>query len=442
MTASSTYAMSDEQERASAVNAVDAEPNHEKHDRDHEEQSPTPASRLQREGLFAWLQVAGAFVLNLNTWGLLNTFGVFQTFYQLDLLRYETPSNIAWIGSTQAFLLFLVSLGAGPAFDRGYVRPLIWIGSFLFILGMFLVSITSQYWQVFLTQALLMGVGFGCVYLPAPAIVSQYFHTRAALAMGAASTGSAIGGIIYPIIFTKLQPHVGFGWATRVLAFIFLGTSLIPVFLMKSKEPPGPTRNIIDRDAFRDAPYLLFATGLFFGFTGFYIVLNYIQLFAIEHSIPTSIANNVLVIINASSLVGRLGGGFYADKIGSIHAQSLAAFIAAILTYALLAINTAAGLVVYSILFGFTAGTFTGLPATGVVSLSADKTKIGTRLGMVLAYVGVGVLVGNPIAGAILGRNGNWTGLITFCASLLIVSGGTIVASRVMKVGWRLDSKM
>ncbi|KAI1159290.1 hypothetical protein F5B18DRAFT_637511 [Nemania serpens] len=125
--------------------------------------------------------------------GLLNTFGVFQTFYQLDLLRYETPSNIAWIGSTQAFLLFLVSLGAGPAFDRGYVSPLIWIGFFLLVLGMFLVSITSQYWQVFLTQSLLMGVGFGCVYLPAPAIVSQYFYARAGLAMGAASTGSAIG---------------------------------------------------------------------------------------------------------------------------------------------------------------------------------------------------------------------------------------------------------
>lgn len=97
---------------------------------------------------------------------------------------------------------------------------------------------------------------------------------------------------------------------------------------------------------------------------------------------------------------------------------------------------------VYSILFGFTAGTFTYLPATGVVHPSDDKTKIGKHLGMVLAYVGVGVLVGNPIAGAILGRNGNWTGLITFCAPLLVILGGSIVVSRVMKVGWRLDTEI
>ncbi|KAI1177764.1 MFS general substrate transporter [Nemania sp. FL0916] len=427
----------EEKEKPLAGNALDAELNREGRGEDSATAPPLP-----KEDLFAWLQVAGGFVLNLNTWGLLNTFGVFQTFYQLDLLRTESPSTISWIGSTQAFLLFLVSLGAGPAFDRGYVAALLWIGSFLIVLGMFLLSITSQYWQVFLTQALLMGVGFGCVYLPAPAIVSQYFHARAALAMGATSTGSAIGGIIYPIIFTQLQPRLGFGWATRILGFIILATSLIPVLLMKSKASPGPTRSIVDRDAFKDGPYLLFGVGLFFGFTGFYIVLNYIQLFAIEHSIPTSIANNVLVIINASSLVGRLVGGFYADKIGSIHVQGLVAIIAAVLTYSLLAIRTAAGLIVYSILFGFTAGTFTGLPATGIVRLSADKNKIGTRLGMTLAFVGIGVLVGNPIAGAILGRNGNWTGLIAFCASILVISGATIFASRIMKVGWRLDVRI
>ncbi|KAI0817304.1 MFS general substrate transporter [Xylaria sp. FL0064] len=404
---------------------------------------PSPDSPHPPEDWVAWLQVAGAFVLNLNTWGLLNTFGVFQTFYQLHLLRSQTPSNIAWIGSIQAFLLFLVSLGAGPAFDSGHLRLLLWVGSFVITLGMFLVSITSQYWQLFLTQSLLMGIGFGCIYLPAPAVISQYFHVRASLAQGVASTGSAIGGIIYPIVFTQLQPCIGFGWAVRVLGFILLTTSLIPVLAMKSKASPKAIGNIIDREALSDGPFLSFVTGLFFGYTGFYIVLNYIQLLAIDHSIATSsLANYLLVIINASSLAGRVVGGFYADRIGSIHAQALACLIAALLTYSLLAIHNAPGLVVYSILFGFCSGTFTGLPAAGVVSLSVDKSKIGTRLGMTLAYVGVGVLVGNPIAGAILGRHGNWTGLIVFCASLLVVSGAAILASRIMKVGWGLKRKL
>ncbi|KAI1177092.1 MFS general substrate transporter [Nemania sp. FL0916] len=410
---------------------------------DYQNESSPPSPPPPKEDLFAWSQVVAGFVINLNTWGFLNTFGVFQTFYQLHLLQSESSSNIAWIGSTQAFFLFLISLGAGPAFDRGYLRPLLWVGSALIILGMFLVGVSSQYYQVFLTQAVLMGLGFGSIYLPAPAVVSQYFDKRAALAQSLASTGSSIGGIIYPITFAQLQPRIGFGWATRVLGFIIVGTSAIPLLLMKSKASPKPSRDILDRNVFRDLSFILFVTGLFFGFMGFYVVFNYIQLFAIHRSISTaSLDSYLLVIVNASSLVGRVIGGYYSDKIGSIHMQALVNLIAAILSYSLLAVYSTAGLVIYSVLFGAASGVFTGLPAAGVVTLSPDKSKIGTRLGLTLVYVGIGVLVGNPIAGAILGQNNNWVGLVVFCATLLFGSSVLILASRVAKVGTGFKHKL
>lgn len=81
-----------------------------------------------------------------------------------------------------------------------------------------------------------------------------------------------------------------------------------------------------------------------------------------------------------------------------------------------------------------------GLLATGVVNLSADKRKIGTRLGMTLAFVGVGVLVSIPIAGAILGEDKTWTGLACWCGALLVASGVGMVLARVAKVGIGLKS--
>jgi hypothetical protein len=48
--------------------------------------------------------------------GIVNTYGVFQTYYESDLLRTESPSNISWIGSIQAFLLLLVGVITGPLF--------------------------------------------------------------------------------------------------------------------------------------------------------------------------------------------------------------------------------------------------------------------------------------------------------------------------------------
>ncbi|KUI63432.1 Riboflavin transporter MCH5 [Cytospora mali] len=287
-----------------------------------------------------------------------------------------------------------------------------------------------------LDAAAVMRLGFGCLYLPAPAVVSQYFHKNTALAMGASSTGSALGGVIYPIVFEQLQPRIGFAWTTRVLGFILLATSLVPVLVMKSRAPPRPTRGLIDWAAFRDMPYLLLNLGVFFGFMGLYIVFYYIQLLALARTtVSSTLADYLLVIINGSSLAGRLIPGYYADRIGSINVQTSVALMGAILTFCLLAIQDAAGLVVFSVLYGFAAGAFMGLPAASVVSLSVDKSKIGTRLGMTLAFVGFGVLVSNPIAGAILGQDQDWVGLVMWCGMLLVASSVSLAASRIVKVG-------
>ncbi|PYI15804.1 MFS general substrate transporter [Aspergillus violaceofuscus CBS 115571] len=406
-----------------------------------EQSSSSSSSSVPTEDWFAWLQVLGAFCLNLNTWGLMNAFGVFQTFYELDLLALKSSSDISWIGSTQAFLMFIVSAIVGPIVDAGYVRSLLVLGAVLTVLGMCMTSLCTAYWQVFLAQALTMGLGFGCLYVPAPTIVSQYFHASTALAMGASSAGTALGGVIYPIIFTQLQPRIGFGWTTRVLALIVLVTMLIPVVLMRSRAPPTTQWSLVDRTAFRDIPYLLLNTGLILGFMGFYVILYYIQLFAIqETSVSQTITTYILVIINASSLPGRLIPGYYADRIGSINVQTVVALVGAVMTFALIAIHSTPGLIVYCVLYGFASGAFMGLPAAGVVSLSADRSKIGTQLGMTLAVVGCGVLVSTPIAGAILngghGDGRHWVGLIVWCGALLSGSVVAMATTRIWKIGF------
>ena len=69
----------------------------------------------------------------MNTWGITNTYGVFQTYYELEVLRDSTPSAISWIGSIQAFLLMLVGALTGPVYDAGYFRELLWGGSFFLV---------------------------------------------------------------------------------------------------------------------------------------------------------------------------------------------------------------------------------------------------------------------------------------------------------------------
>ena len=124
-------------------------------------------------------------------------FGVYQTYYASSLTT-ASPSAISWIGSIQAFLLFLVGTLVGPIYDAGHVRSLLIMGSFLSVFGLCMASLSHAYWQLLLTQGVLAGTGFGCLFLPGVTIVSQYFSTRKAFATGIASLGSSIGTFFTP----------------------------------------------------------------------------------------------------------------------------------------------------------------------------------------------------------------------------------------------------
>lgn len=125
--------------------------------------------------------------------GLTNAFGVFQTYYQTDLLQDHSPSQIAWIGAVQAFILIFVGVLCGPAYDAGYFVLLAWLGSFLVVFGYMMLSLCKEYWQVMLAQGLVVGFGTACLFIPSATILPQYFLKKRALANGIAASGSSMG---------------------------------------------------------------------------------------------------------------------------------------------------------------------------------------------------------------------------------------------------------
>lgn len=393
-------------------------------------------------GLIAWLQVLGSFFIFFNSWGIINTFGSYQTFYETELLRSSTPSAISWIGSLQAFLLMLVGALTGPVYDAGYFRELLIGGSFLVVLGQMMLSLCKEYWQVLLAQAFCIGAGTGALFVPSVAILSTYFTTKIASATGIAASGSSLGGVIYPIVFHKLQPQIGFGWTTRVIGFIIFATLFVPNTAMKVRVLPAQRRALLDLPAFKEIPYTLFVAGAFIGFMGLYMPFFYIQLYAIRGGITdTNLAFYLLPVLNSASVFGRIVPNFVADKVGPFNVIVPCAIISGILCFCLIPISSVAALIVLCVLFGFFSGSFVSLPPTIIVFLSLhNRGKIGTRLGMCFAVVSVGMLIGAPIGGVILDAHG-FTSVWVF-GGVLMVTGGIIMGlSRGFKVGWSLAVK-
>ncbi|OKP10853.1 hypothetical protein PENSUB_3673 [Penicillium subrubescens] len=265
-------------------------------------------------GLTAWLQVLGGFLFVLNTWGMANTFGVFQTYYSSILLTNDTPSAISWIGSIQGFLLLFVGVFSGRAFDAGYFYLVTGLGVFLSVFGMMMTSLSTKYYQVFLAQGICLGLGSGCLFTPGISLVGQYFSTRRGLATGIAASGSSVGGIIFPIVVRRLIVTVGFPWAVRAMAFIMLGTLLIGISVLKPRLPPRKSGPVVDVEAFKDPAYSTFVFGLALGFMAFFIPFFYSDSYALNIGLDSELAFYILSIMNAAGMVGRLLPNAIADK--------------------------------------------------------------------------------------------------------------------------------
>ncbi|KAK4462173.1 major facilitator superfamily domain-containing protein [Cladorrhinum samala] len=420
-----------------------ANPEKQCHPATHEELAPPPnPSRVPDGGLQAWLQVLGAIAILVNTWGLINTFGVYQAYYETSLLKSHSSSEISWIGSCQGALLFFVGVIAGPLYDRGYFRHLLIVGMFLIVFGQFMTSLCTTYWQVLLAQGFTIGIGMGMTFLPSAAIMSQYFDRRRALALGISSVGSPIAGAIFPIIFSRLEKSVGFGWATRVIAFILLGTSIVPIVFMRTRVPPsGKGRAIIDLAALRDAPYVLFVTGCFFGFLALYVPFFYITLYATSHKlVREGFAPYVVTLLNAGSIFGRIVPNALADRFGSLNLLICCMTASAVLNYGWLGVGNMGGLVVYVLLYGAFTGGVVGLTPSVFTSLAPDLRQVGTRMGMGFMVCGVAILIGTPIAGQILGadeQHARWSETRLYSALSLTVATAFYTASRYLL--WKKD---
>jgi hypothetical protein len=137
--------------------------------------------------------------------GIANTYGAFQTYYEASILHEESPSNISWIGSTQSFLLmFAGGFVTGPIFDAGYLRALVTVGAGTSVFGMMMTSISTKYWHFVLAQGITVGLGAGCLLLPAVAVMPAYFKTRRALATGIGASGSSLGTFYNSVCFCLL----------------------------------------------------------------------------------------------------------------------------------------------------------------------------------------------------------------------------------------------
>ncbi|KAM0550626.1 hypothetical protein ACHAPJ_008885 [Fusarium lateritium] len=346
-------------------------------------------------GWRAWCVVLSSHLVYMNTWGWVNSFGVFQAYYT-QLLSLPA-SKISWIGSVSVFLLFFVGALTGRLVDAGYFRWVFGVGIILQVSGIMFTSICTEYWHFLAAQGVVVGLGHSCVFTPVLAVLSTYFAKRRALAMGVAACGSPVGGMVFPSLVRVLLLKVGFAWTLRITGFVQLVTLTIALILAKPRIKPR--RSAYSRTAIEPP-------------------------FAFTESL------DLLMILNGVGVIGRLFSNWVADHIGAINVFAPHALVASILLYFWMAVSDKPGLYAWSVIYGIIAAAIQSLFPTGVSLLTEDLSKIGVRMGMAFTIASFATLTGPPIAGAIIDHENGYKGAQAFAGTVLALGAGFLIVAK------------
>jgi MFS family permease len=392
-------------------------------------------------GLDAWLCVLGGFCALFCTFGLVNCVGVFLQYYVEGPLASYGESSVSWITSTQIFVQTGTTAVWGRLFDTYGPRWLLICGTVLYVFAIMMMSLSTQYYQFFLTQSVLGGAASGAVFNCALASVPTWFFRKRGAAFGIVAAGSSLGGVCLPIMLNHLIQSVGFPWAMRAVAFLFLGMLGIACCTIKSRLPPRP-KPLVLHDYLRPftEPAMAFTMfGGFLFFWGMFLPFSYITLQAQSAGMDTNLSQYLLSILNAVSIIGRVGPGIVADRLGRFNTIIAIALLSGIITLALwIPGKSTVAIVLYGVVFGFSSGGFISLQPACIAQIS-DIREIGTRTGTAFLVQAVGALTGSPIGGALVtAYGGSYLGLQLFCGIIMTASGFFYLAARYVQQGTKL----
>lgn len=395
--------------------------------------------------------------------GYTNTFGVFSNHYQRQLLVDVAPEKIILIGSVASSLYFILGAFTGRFADLVGYRVSLILGAGLMVAALFAASVSTKFWQLFLSQGLTFGLGLAFVYMPTTTISRQYFGARMhGLANGIIISGGALGGCVLPFCVEVMMAKYGLAKTFRILGYIAIGVLVPSVFFLKPRmiQLPRTARGpLLDVELLQNERFLWLLAACTVAMIGFLPRYFLIPSSAEAKGIGSTYASWLLGLMNGLSIIGRVGIGYLSDRLGKLTALTVSFLLCGIghIIFWLPAVSlqnenteTATALFTLFVIFVGVLGSGQSITAhaalllmqTGFISLFpvvvADmfgSENLASKTGLLNTAVGFGTLAGPSAVYAIIGSGmqRKWTaGVLT--AGLLMLVGGILLS--VLSAPW------
>jgi MFS family permease len=381
-------------------------------------------------------------VIVIASAGILMTYGIMM--YSFGIFLKPMTEELHWDRGTISWALSFTIILSGAAgvvcgrlSDKYGPRSIVTIGGILSALSFILTSRVTALWHLYLIWGLLMGTGSAFLFIPVMAVIPRWFTKRRGMAVGMAMAGSALGGVISPLLTTSLISASDWRFTYIILGLIVLILSVpLAQFIKRSpqqaglqpyggeqitqeKHPQIPVQPEISMSqAIKTSQFWLFGIVQLAFFFSMVTVMVHVVPHATDMKIPEVVAAGILSFVSAIGVVGRLGIGFVADRLGSRLTLTLCLSLITLATIWLIFVKEVWMFYLFAVVFGLANGGFlTLLPL--VTAELFGLASLGVILGG-LTFVGmIGEAIGAPLSGTIydVTRSYTWAFIITSAIS-------------------------
>ncbi len=187
------------------------------------------------------LSLLGALLICFCVDGCTSSIGImisyWSTYFDVDAFV------LSWISSIQVFCTYALGPLAGSLIGRFGITMVAIAGGVIAAMGHFLTGVIGNFVSLYLLFGVIVGLGYGLLYMSAIVAVTTGFNEFRPMAMGIMACGSGIGASVHSILYPMLEAQFTWRGLCILTAGVLLHTCvfgcLLGLMLPQTLPPPA-----------------------------------------------------------------------------------------------------------------------------------------------------------------------------------------------------------
>jgi len=378
---------------------------------------------------YGWWVVGGAFLLLFCSMG--THFYAFPVFFDVLVREMEwTRTQVALALTVGTFVLGAVGLLVGGLIHKVGLRPVLVCGTLIAGLGFLLLTTVTEPWQFYLYYGLVLSAGIaGIEAVPTMTAVEAWFDRGKSTALGVATTGMGMGGVVMAPLAGWLISR--YDWQ---ITFVFMAGIVIlvgiPISVIIMRTPGGrkvaprqeqqeglKARDATIGQALRQKSFWLVSIGAMLWLWAYLIGLTHQVAFAVDIGIDRVAAAGAVGLLCAFSIPGRLGFGKLGDIMDKRYVMMMAASLQVVAFVILLKTTNLTMLYIYSSLIGVGMGGLTPI-LPGLLTDYFGRNHFAAIYGASGMVNTLGLMIGPVYGGWLFDTTGSYS--LAFLSGIII----------------------